>query len=413
MGMTMIEKILANHAIPPRKNVQHGEFVRVRVDTAGNYARPLPGYRYLKVWNPDRIWMVDEHNVPCYNVVNATTHVHMREFAKRHGIRWIEHGRQGIGHQMASEKGFHIPGCIYAFPDSHTPLGGALNCACKGIGPLEIAGVMAKGETWYHVVPTVKFNLVGTMPSKVMARDLVLYIGGHWPPFVNQNAEFLGPAADAMSLASRQCIACGAVESSFDFILFKADEKVMDFVKARTPWPELINPVEPDDDAEYAEEITIDVSTLVPQLACPHSMDNVSPVTDVAKDPVKIDLAFVGACTNGRLEDIKMAADLVRGKTIHPDVRFIVTPASQEIWTQAVDAGYAKDIVDAQGIFTASRCTPCGGGNLGPGEVAVTSSTRNFKGRMGVPDSTVYCASPATVTASALAGFIADPREVS
>lgn len=412
MGMTMIEKILTDHALPSGTKVQIDDFVRVQVDTAGHYHRPLPGYRFLKVWNPDRIWMVDEHHVPCLDVVNATAHVALRTFANEHGIPWIEHGRQGICHQMAAEKGYHLPGCIYTFPDSHTPSGGAFNCACKGIGPLEIASVIARGETWYRVVPTVKFTLVGQMPAKVTARDIILYISGNWPPFVNHNIEYHGSVVENMSLGSRQCIATGSTETSCDFALFPADQKVLDYVRARTPFPELVNPVTPDEDAQYAEEHILEVTDLAPQIAYPHSMSNVATVTAFEKQHIPIDLAFIGACTNGRLEDIKIAADTVRGRKIHPRVRLIVTPASQEIWIKAVDAGYAQEIVEADGIFTASRCAPCGGGNLGPGEVALTASTRNFKGRMGHPESHVYCASPATVAASALTGYITDPREI-
>jgi 3-isopropylmalate/(R)-2-methylmalate dehydratase large subunit len=275
-----------------------------------------------------------------------------------------------------------------------------------------MAGITARGVTWFRCAPTVKFELVGKMPKMLMPRDIIIYIAGNYPPFVNKNVEYLGKIADEMSLDGRRSIATGSTELSLDFALFKADKKALDYVKKRTPFPELIYPVEPDEDAKYAQEIMLDVSKLEPQVAYPHRMANVAPVSEIEKKKVKIDLAFVGACTNGRIEDIKMVADLVRGKKINPDVRLIVTPASQEIFREAVKLGYAEDIANAEGIFTASRCSPCGGGQLGKGEVAVTSSTRNFKGRMGHPDSFVYCASPATVAASALTGYITDPREV-
>ena len=412
MGMTMIEKIICNHSISPKKEVKPGEFIYVNIDTAALYSRPLPGYNYRKIWKPDRIWITDEHEVPCYDVLSAQQHVEMRKFAKKYGLRWIEHGRHGIGHQLAAEIGFHIPGGIYACQDSHTPAGGGLNCLAKGVGPLEMAAIAARGQTWYRVGPTVKIDLEGDFQKTVMARDILLYIGGRWQPFVNKNVEYLGPLADNMSLDSRRSMATASTEIGVDFAIFKADKKALDYVKRRTPFPELINPVEPDEDAAYLEEHTIDVTNLEPQVACPHTMVNVKPVTEIEKEKIKIDLAFVGACTNGRLEDIKMASDMVRGRKIDPNVRFIVTPASQEIFREAMSAGYVSDIVDAEGIFTASRCLPCYGGNLGSGEVAVTASTRNFKGRMGAPDSYVYCASPATVTASALTGYITEPREV-
>lgn len=412
MGMTMAEKILTNHSTPHKDVVKPGEFVTVNVDTVGLYGRPIPAYRYTKIWDPKRVWIVDEHQVPCYDARRAETHRVNRVFAKEYGLVWIEHGRQGIGHQLAAEIGWHIPGGIYCCADSHTPSGGALNCASKGHGPLEIAGIVARGITWYRCVPTVMFNLVGKMPKRVMARDIILHIGGNWPPFVNMNAEYLGPVADAMSVDGRRCICTASTEIGVDFALFKADKAAVDYVTERTPFPELINPVEPDEDATYAEEITINVTDLAPQVAYPHKMSNVASVEGIEKKQVKIDLAFVGACTNGRIEDIKMVADIVKDKTIHPEVRLIVTPASQAIFREAVRLGYVRDIVEAEGIFTASRCSPCGGGQLGKGETAVTSSTRNFKGRMGHPDSFVYCASPSTVAASALTGYITDPREV-
>jgi 3-isopropylmalate/(R)-2-methylmalate dehydratase large subunit len=313
---------------------------------------------------------------------------------------------------MAAEMGFHIPGGIYCCQDSHTTSGGGLNCASKGLGSLEMASIVATGKTWFRCVPTIKFVLEGEMPKMVMPRDIILYIGGNWPPFVNMNVEYLGPVADSMSLDGRRCIATASTEISVDFALFEADEKALDFVKERTSFPELINPVKPDEDAEYAREITLDVNDLEPQVAFPHRMANVAPISEIEEKNVKIDLAFVGACTNGRLDDIKMVADILRGRTIHSDVRLIVTPASQEVYLEALKHGYVVDITEAQGLFTVSRCTPCGGGQLGKGEVAVTSSTRNFKGRMGHPESFVYCASPAVVAASSLTGYITDPNEV-
>ncbi len=408
--MNIVEKILTSHLVKPKENVTPGEYITVRVDTVGLYERPLPGYNYIKVWNPDRIWLTDEHEVPCYNVDSAQRHTENRRFAREHKLRWIEHGRHGIGHQMAAELGFHIPGGIYACQDSHTTSAGGLNCLGKGVGPLEMAAITARGETWYRVSPTVKFELVGKIPTKVMARDIILYIGGRWSPLVNINVEYFGEAADMMSLDGRRSIATASTEIGVDFAVFKADEKALNYVRERTPYPELVDPVEPDEEAEYLKEYTIEVTDLEPQVACPHEMSNVVPVSEAEKMEVKIDLAFIGACTNGRLEDIKMAAEILRGQKIHPNVRLIVTPASQEIWKGAIKAGYAQDIVEAEGIFTSSRCLPCQGGNLGSGEVAVTSSTRNFKGRMGSPDSFVYCASPATVAASALTGHISDPR---
>ena len=409
MGMTMGQKILARHTIPERDEVHVGEIVRVRVDEAAFLGHPLTGYDYLKVWNPERVLMCTDHDAPCHGAPSAERHALARRFAKRWGLDWYEHGRHGIIHQLAAEQGYHRPGDIFLYQDSHTTAAGALNCAGKGMGQLEMAYVLAKGETWFPVEETVRFEVVGTLPNQVQPRDVILAITGMYKSTPNVDVEFGGPVIESMSLDGRQCIATGSTELSCDFPLMEADQKTIDYVASRTRFG-AFNPVAPDPDATYAAVHEVDVTTLAPQVAVPHQMQNVKPVTEV--QDVKIDLAFVGACTNGRFEDIAVAASMVEGHTVPPDVRFIVRPNSQEVYLKAVKAGFAEIIAEAGGIFGSPSCHPCGGGNLAAGEIAVTASTRNFKGRMGSPDAYVYCASPATVAASAVTGYITDPREV-
>ncbi len=409
MGMTIGQKILASHAIPARDEVKVGEMLRVRVDQAGYLGHPLQGYEYTKIWNPDRMLMCTDHDAPCHGVFSAENHALAKRFATKWGLRWYEHGRHGVIHQLAAEMGFHRPGDIWMYQDSHTTACGALNCAGKGMGQLEMAYIMAKGETWFPVEECAKFNIIGKMPELLQPRDIIIYLTGTYGDFVNKDVEYTGKVVEEMSIDGRQCITTASTELSCDFPLMRADPKVIDYVKARTPFGPF-KPVDPDKDATYAAEYNVDVTNLEPHVAIPHRMRNVKPVSQV-KD-VKIDLAFVGACTNGRLDDMRVVAKVLKGHKVNKDVRFLVRPNSQEVYLKAVKEGIPEIVVEAGGMFANPSCHPCGGGNLAAGEVAVTSSTRNFRGRMGSPDAFVYCASPATVTASAITGFITDPRKV-
>jgi 3-isopropylmalate/(R)-2-methylmalate dehydratase large subunit len=295
------------------------------------------------------------------------------------------------------------------YQDSHTCAGGALNCAARGMGLLEMAYILAKGETWIPVNECVKFNIRGKLPPRVEPRDIILHIGGKYGTFVNKDVEYAGATIDEMSIDGRQCIATASAELNVDFALMRADQKVIDYVKARTPFGPF-TPSDPDDDATYAAIYDIDVSNLEPQVAVPHRMQNVKPINEVEK--VKVDLAFVGACTNGRLEDMRVVADVLKGRKVHPNVRLLVRPNSQEVYLNALKEGILATVIEAGGMVGTPSCHPCFSANLAAGETAITASTRNFRGRMGSPESFVYCASPATVTASAITGYITDPREV-
>ena len=409
MGMTTTQKILARHAIPERDVVRPGQILRVRVDQVAFNSYPLSGYEHTSIWNPDRVLMCTDHDVPCHTISSAEDHALAKRFATKWKFRWYEHGRHGIIHQLAAELGFHRPGDIFLYEDSHTTSAGALNCAGRGVGAVEMAYILAKGETWFKVNECIKLNITGKLEEFVQPRDVILYITGKFGELPNKDLEFAGPTIDEMSIDGRQCITTASIELGCDFAVMKADQKVLDYVQPRTPFGRFI-PAEADKDASYATVHNVDVSELEPQVAVPHMMRNVRPVNEV--DDVKVDLAFVGACTNGRIEDLRVVARLLEDHKVHPDVRLIVRPSSQEIYLTAVKEGIVQTVIEAGGIFGNPSCQPCYEGNLAAGEVAVTASTRNFRGRMGSPEAFVYCASPATVTASAITGHITNPREI-
>lgn len=412
MGMTIVEKILASHSMTPRDMVRPGDIVRVRVDAA--YMLGVE-HEYLKVWDPNRIMIIaSDHNLPPRTKEETANAKRSRDFAKKWGIKyWVDVGRGGNGHRVSCELGLHRPGEISLCNDSHTTMGGAFNSLGMGIGDAELANVITKGETWFICQPTVKIDVAGTLPRRVYARDILLHLGGAYPPFIERNVEYTGSVVDAMTVEDRMCMACASTEISCDFPVFKADGKTIDWIDKSSTLPGEYRAVEADEDARYDKTIALDVSNLEPQIACPNTMANVKPVSEVAKEKVKINQANVSSCDNSGLVDIAVAAEILKGEKIHPDVRLLVVPGTQKIWSEAVHLGYAKTIADANGLFCVASCGPCSGGqqSLSPGEVGIGSNTRNFKGRMGI-DAMCYCSSPATAVASALYGYITDPREV-
>jgi 3-isopropylmalate/(R)-2-methylmalate dehydratase large subunit len=418
MGMTMAEKILAGHA--GLSTVNPGEYVTAKVDmvqaldNAAILYDALKEIGITKVWDPNRIVVDCCHMIPARDIRSAERDVMSRKLVKEYGLKyWYEIGRGGICHQEFPEKGHALPGNLVVGMDSHTTSYGAFNTASTGIQSPEIFYVVAKGEVWFRVPETIKFELAGELPRRVMGKDVILKIAGDYGTDVAlyKSAEFVGPAVSKMSLAGRWAIANMGVEIGAKFALFEADDKTLSFLKGRTREP--FTPVTSDADASFEKIYQIDVSNLEPQVACPHDISNVKPISQLGKVP--INQAFVGSCTGGRMEDLEVAAAIVKGKKIHPDVRMVVIPASMEIYKQALKAGLIETFIDAEAIVCGPSCGPCAGGHQGvlaAGERCVSASNRNFKGRMGSPDSELYLASPATVAASALTGYISDPREV-
>jgi len=297
-------------------------------------------------------------------------------------------------------------------PDSHATIYGALNCGGTGIGETEMTWVLYFGELWFQVPATIKIELSGRLADGVTAKDIFLFISGSYGTEMAQykSIEWHGPGVGELGLSDRLCLANQSVEIGAKFSLFQADQKVLDFLKGRAVRD--FKPVAPDEDAVYEAVYRIDVSELGALVAEPHGLEVVHPADHYRG--VKIDQANIGGCANGRLEDIAWAARILKGKKVHRDVRCIVGPASWEVYKQAMRAGYLETLIDAGVIISHPNCGPCTGtfGALAPGEVCITATSRNFKGRMGSPEANIYLASPATVAAAAVAGHIIDPREV-
>jgi 3-isopropylmalate/(R)-2-methylmalate dehydratase large subunit len=411
--MTMIEKILARAA--GRDHVEVGEFVVCDVDMT-----VLIDLQFATLWasptrvaDPDRLAVIMDHAVPAPSVSDADGGVRAREFVKQHGVeRFFDVGRHGICHQVIAENGLARPGEILTCTDSHTCAGGAYNTAARGLGPAEVYSIMCTGKTWFQVAPTFRYEFVGARPEVVTGKDIFLHIAGTYGDATNHNLEFGGPGLASVPMNDRRTIATQGAEISADFTTFPADEVCRAFLDARAD--RAYEPVDPDPDASYAALREVDLSSLEPYVARPGGVaHNAVPISQIEARPVN--QCFIGSCANGQLEDLRIAAELLHGQKVAHGVRLIVTPASQAVYIDAVRQGYVEAIAEAGGIVTNSTCGACFGyhmGVLGAGEVCLTSSTRNFKGRMGSPEAEIYMASPYTVAAAAIAGHIVDPREV-
>jgi 3-isopropylmalate/(R)-2-methylmalate dehydratase large subunit len=414
MGMTIIEKILARAS--GREEVEVGEVVVCDVDMT-----VLIDLQFATLWasptriaDADRLAVIMDHAVPAPTVSDADGGVKARKFVAEHGIeRFFDVGRHGICHQVIAENGLARPGEILTCTDSHTCAGGAYNNAARGLGPVEVYSIMCTGKTWFQVAPTYRYELTGEKPDVVTGKDIFLHVAGAYGDATNHNLEFGGPGLKSVPMNDRRTIATQGAEVSADFTTFPADELCREFLDQRTDRP--YEPVDPDPDAHYEATRTVDLSRLEPYVARPGGVaNNAIPISEVEER--KVNQCFIGSCANGQLEDLRIAADVLRGQKVAPGVRLIVTPASQAVYTDAIKAGYVETIAESGAIVTNSTCGACFGyhmGLLGAGEVCMTASTRNFKGRMGSPDAEIYMASPYSVAAAAIAGHIIDPRKVS
>jgi 3-isopropylmalate/(R)-2-methylmalate dehydratase large subunit len=414
MGMTIIEKILARGA--GRDNVAVGEFVVCDVDMtvlidlqfATQWTSPI------RIANPDRLAVIMDHAVPAPSISDADGGVRARAFVAQHGVkRFFDVGQHGICHQVIAENGLARPGEILTCTDSHTCAGGAYNTAARGLGPAEVYSIMCTGKTWFQIAPTLRYELVGEKPTAITGKDIFLHVAGAYGDATNHNLEFGGPGLASVPMHDRRTIATQGAEISADFTTFPADELCRQYLDARTDRPYMAADADPD--ASYDVVREVDLSTLEPYVARPGGVaHNAVPVSTIEERPVN--QCFIGSCANGQIEDLRIAAEMLAGQQVAPGVRLIVTPASQAVYLQAVRAGYVEAISEAGGIVTNSTCGACFGyhmGVLGAGEVCLTASTRNFRGRMGSPDAEIYMASPYTVAAAAIAGHITDPRKVS
>src|SRR5262245_30182000 len=409
MGMTSVEKILASHSTA--REVKPGDVVVVDVDVAVFF----DGMRsdVNRVFDPDKLVLLHDHMVPSPTVDAANRAKGMREFVQKFGIKhYFPVGMHGISHVLVAQEGLALPGKILTCPDSHTCSSGALNCLARGLGPSEMLYILCKGRTWYMVGPTTRVNLEGRLPERVYPRDVIHYIPGRYGDFAGQNLEWHGEGLSGIDMDGRLTMATISAELSAEFSLFPYDSVLEAYLQGRAKWP--YEPVHPDPDAAYERVISVDLSSLDPQVVLPGKVArNVKSVREVAGQ--KIDQAFIGSCANGRLSDFAVAAEIVKGRQVAPGTRFIVTPGSQLVAKQAVKAGYVETLLEAGAVVTSSTCGACFGGHMGllaDDEVCITASTRNFQGRMGSPKAKVFMGSPATVAASAVTGVITDPRDL-
>ena len=417
MGKTFAEKILALKA--GLDEAVAGQIVTVRPDkllTHDNTSAIAQTFRKIgvaRVANPDIHVIVLDHVTPAATEEYAQGHKEVREFVREQGIKAFYDIGEGICHQVFPEKGHALPGLLIVGSDSHTPSYGALGAFSAGIGRTEAAAVMATGEIWLRVPDSMRIIVDHQFSPRVSAKDLVLRIigdiGADGADY--RSVEFAGQAIESMDVGGRLVLCNMAAEMGAKNAYVAPDALTRAWLAGRTnaAYTEIL----PDPDAHYAQVLHYDAATLVPQVAKPHRVDNVAPVTEVAGTP--IDQALIGTCTNGRLEDLQAAAEILRGKQIAPGVRLLVLPASREILLAAIASGIIADLVAAGATLINPGCGPCLGaheGCMAPGERTISTANRNFKGRMGSRDAEIYLASPATVAASALTGAITDPRGV-
>lgn len=415
MGMTMAEKILAAHS--DQKVVRPGDNITCKIDWAVNHDvfftvdGQVDFDKVNKIADADRCVILVDHAVPAPTTKDAIGAVRARRFAKEHGItNFFDVGDHGVIHQMLAEHGFAAPGRLIACGDSHTCAAGAFNCAARGFGSADMLYVWCTGQNWYQISPTILFKITGSLPEMVSGKDVFLYIAGKYGDASNRNVEFGGSGISGLSISDRQSIATMCAEINAEFVMFPCDDRLLEYLKGRAKVE--FTPVAPDADAQYEEVREINLSELVPYVSMPHSIPgNCKPVSEL--EGIPINQALLGSCSNGRLDDIAAAAKIVKGKHVAKGVRFIVTPASQKVYLDAMKAGYLETLVEAGAVVTNATCGACYGGHMGligTGERCLSTTTRNFKGRMGSTDSEVMLAAPATVAASALTGKITDPR---
>ncbi len=423
MPMTLAEKILARAS--GRVSVEPEEIVVANVDVALSHEnadlvrKSFAEIGAAHVWDPSKIVIILDHRVPAESERTAETHKAIREFVAAQDIRnFYDVGRGGICHQVLAERGHVLPGMVVVGTDSHTTTHGAFGAFATGIGATEMAGVWTTGKLWFKVPATLRVEVEGSLGPWISAKDLILYvIGKLGSDGADYRAvEFDGPAIRNMSVASRMVLANLSMEMGAKVAFTPVDAAVLRYLSVRSG-RDIVDSADyhADEGAKYEAVIRIDASVELnePRIACPHSVDNVRPISELAGLPVN--QAVLGSCTNGRLEDFEIAARILVGRTVHPRTRLIVIPASQEIYLEAMELGYIKAMVQAGAMVNPPGCGPCVGvhqGILAAGEICISTTNRNFIGRMGSKDSKVYLASPAVVAASAIAGCIAHPQVV-
>ncbi len=417
--MHAIEKILAKNS--GREKVTSGEIITAKVDFAeinDLYLQTVYSFYEMggeKVWDNERAAFVFDHYAPAPDIKSAANHGEMREFAKKNNLKFHFDTECGVCHQVMPEAGVIYPGMIVVATDSHTTTHGAFGAMGTGCGATDMATILMTGELWFRVPEIIEIRLDGEAPKGVYPKDVVLNVLQKIKAdgAVYKAIDFTGSYVEKLNVAGRMVICNMAVEMGAKTAYMQPNKDVLDYVEKRAVRPYEVQYTDPD--FEYEESYTFDVSSMEPQLACPHSVDNVDTLANVvAKGEVKINQAYIGSCTGGREEDIAVAANILRGKHIPKYTRLVVVPASAEVMTACIEKGYIQDLMKAGATITSPGCGACLGaheGVLAPGEVCISSTNRNFPGRMGSTGAEIYLASPATVAASILNGRITDPRE--
>jgi 3-isopropylmalate/(R)-2-methylmalate dehydratase large subunit len=419
MGMTIVEKILAAHA--GLDQVVPGQLVEARIDRvlANDITAPIAIREFRqagasKVFDPERIILVPDHFAPNKDIASAEQCKLMREFAHQQQLtNYFEVGRMGIEHALLPEQGLILPGEIIVGADSHTCTHGALGALGTGVGSTDVAAAMIAGELWFKVPETMKFIFSGLLRPWVSGKDLILHIIGDIGVggALYRAMEFGGEVIDALSMEGRLSMANMVIEAGGKCGIFATDAVTEEYLEGRTtqPW----SPVAADVDAEYCEVKQYRCEDIEPQVAFPHSPDNTRPISAVGSVPIH--QAVIGSCTNGRIEDLRVAAEILKGRKTAPGVRLIFFPATQAIYLQALREGLLEIFIEAEAVVSTPTCGPCLGGHMGilaRGETAIATTNRNFVGRMGHPESFVYLANPAITAASAVLGRICSPDEL-
>ena len=422
MGMTMTQNILANAA--GLNEVKAGQLIMARLNlvlgndiTSPVAIKEMEKMKTSGVFDKDKIALVPDHFAPNKDIKSAEHCKCVREFAKKHDItNYFEMGEMGIEHALLPEKGLTVPGDVIIGADSHTCTYGALGAFSTGVGSTDMAAGMATGEAWFKVPSAIKFNLTGKLQKWVSGKDVILHIIGMIgvDGALYRSMEFTGEGVHELSMDDRFTIANMAIEAGGKNGIFPVDDKTIAYLKEHATRDYKV--FEADPDAEYDEEYTIDLSTLRPTVSFPHLPENTHTIDEIkANEPLKIDQVVIGSCTNGRIDDLRIAASVLKGRKKTKDMRLIVIPATQAIYMQAMEEGLIKTFIEAGAVVSTPTCGPCLGGYMGvlaAGERCVSTTNRNFVGRMGHVDSEVYLASPAVAAASAVTGTISWPGDL-
>jgi len=417
MPLNFAEKILAKKAQLPK--TVPGQIVEITPDVVLSHDNTAPIYGLfqrmggVKVYNPDMHAVILDHATPAPSTKHAENHRVIREFVKEQGITNFYDIGKGICHQILVESGLALPGEVILGSDSHTPHAGVMGAFAAGIGRTEMASIWAIGQIWLRVPESMKITVNGTLPIGVTSKDLALYIIGELKAdgALYMSVEWHGEAIGALPLSQRATLTNLMAEMGAKNSYIPPDQLTFNYLKVRARRD--FEAIYPDENARYAVEMEYDAGTIEPMIACPHTVDNVKPLSEVKGTP--IDQAFLGTCTNGRLDDLAAAAEVLEGKKIAPGKRMIVIPASEAVYLAALQAGYLETFLKAGAVIESPGCGPCMGNHMGVpavGEVSISTANRNFRGRMGTKESEVYLASPAVVAASAVAGEIQHPKDI-